>query len=179
LSTLVDRLPEITIDIVIRNNNISFRPELENARARFYKEVRKFAQIPYNFRGLGDEKDLFGMIGTQNAHLLIPTIQRGEEIFKEVFKYRNQYVEWVYPAQVDIEKIFLSLNTAEEYEDALRETKLKGKQLDRLENEVKIGCVLISLTTLKRQAEALLQTCYTGICSAIQTKVVANSKVII
>ena len=52
LSTLVDRLPDISLDLIIRDDQISFRPELENARARFYKEVKRFSQIPYNFKGM-------------------------------------------------------------------------------------------------------------------------------
>merc|ERR1719204_2532859 len=44
LSSLVDRLPDIQLDLVIRGDQISFRPELENARARFYKEVKRFSQ---------------------------------------------------------------------------------------------------------------------------------------
>lgn len=176
LSTLVDRLPDITMDLVIRNDHISFRPELENARARFYKEVRRFAQIPFSFRGVGDEKNLFGLIGTQNSDLLIPTIQRGEEIFAQVEDHKNNYSEWVYPAQVDCDKIFLEFNTVTEFEDALRRVKFKGKELERLTNEIRIGCILLSITTFKRQAEGLLQKCYTGICNAIQFKVTSRSK---
>ena len=176
LSSLVDRLPDITMDLIIRNDHISFRPELENARARFYKEVRRFAQIPFNFRGLGDEKNLFGLIGTQNADLLLPTIQRGEEIFAKVDEHKNEYLEWVYPAQVDCDKIFLEFNTVTEFEDALRRVKMRGKELERLTNEIRIGCILLSITTFKRQAEALLQKCYTGLCNAMQTKVTTKSK---
>ena len=66
LSSLVDRLPDIQLDLVIRGDQISFRPELENARARFYKEVKRFSQIPYSFRGVSDEKDFFIEIGYSN-----------------------------------------------------------------------------------------------------------------
>ena len=58
LSTLIDRLPDIALDLIVRDDQVSFRPELEHARARFYKEVKRFAQIPYHFRGVSDEKEL-------------------------------------------------------------------------------------------------------------------------
>ena len=65
LTSLVDRLPDISLDLIVRDDQVSFRPELEHARARFYKEVKRFSQIPYNFRGVSDEKDLFVDIGYQ------------------------------------------------------------------------------------------------------------------
>ena len=88
-------LPDISLDLIIRDDHISFRPELENARARFYKEVKRLSQIPYNFKGVSQEKDFFVQIGYNNSHLLLPTIERGEDIFAQLasfkvfFKYFN------------------------------------------------------------------------------------------
>ena len=142
LSTLIDRLPDIALDLIVRDDQVSFRPELEHARARFYKEVKRFAQIPYHFRGVSDEKELFVDIGYDNAHLLLPTIERGEDIFRQLDAFRTEYNPWVYPAQVDTAKVFAQLNDQLDYENALRTIKLKGKELERLPNERRIGYVV-------------------------------------
>ena len=169
-------MPEISIDLVVRNDQVSFRPELENAKARFYKEVRKFAQIPFSFRGLGDERELFNQIGSENAHLLHPTVKKGEEIFAQVWAHKENYSDWVLPLQVDCDKIFMELTSTREFEDALRSVKKRGKDLERLTPEIRVGCVVLSLSTFKRQIEALLQKVYSGLCTAMQTKAINISK---
>ena len=47
----------------------------------------------------------------------------------------------------------------------------KGKELERLPNERRVGCVTVTVQPFKRGVEALFQKCYTGICTAMNTKV--------
>ena len=37
---------------------------------------------------------------TTESHLLLPTIERGEDIFGQLENFKNEYNEWVLPAQV-------------------------------------------------------------------------------
>ena len=37
---------------------------------------------------------------TTQSHLLLPTIERGEDIFGQLENFKNEYNEWVLPAQV-------------------------------------------------------------------------------
>ena len=37
-----------------RQQELQFRPLLEDIRVRYYREVRKFIVIPLNFKGVGD-----------------------------------------------------------------------------------------------------------------------------
>ena len=101
--------------------------------------MRKFAQIPFSFRGLGEERGLFNLIGSENAQLLHPTVKKGEEIFAQVWALKENYADWVLPLQVDCEKIFMELGSTREFEDALRSVKKRGKDLERLAPEVRIG----------------------------------------
>ena len=36
---------------------------------------------------------------TNQSHLLLPTIERGEDIFGQLENFKNEYNEWVLPAQ--------------------------------------------------------------------------------
>lgn len=37
-----------------RHHKLQFRPSLEEVRAKYYREMRKFVCIPLHFRGIGD-----------------------------------------------------------------------------------------------------------------------------
>ena len=58
--------------------------------------------------------------------MLLPTIERGEEIFRQLDDFRTEYNPWVYPAQVDTAKVFAMLEDQLDYENALRTIKLKA-----------------------------------------------------
>ena len=128
---------------------------------------------------LSDKKELFVDIGYDNAHLLLPTIERGEDICRQLDAFRTEYNPWVYPAQVDTAKVFAQLNDQLDYENALRTIKLKGKELERLPNERRIGCVTVTIQPFKRGVESLIQQCYTGICGAMKSRVeIAQSEIV-
>ena len=45
----------IRIHIVFyRQQQLQFRPPLEEIRAKYYREMKKFVCIPHHFRGVGD-----------------------------------------------------------------------------------------------------------------------------
>lgn len=70
LPNLVRKLPEIRVELIYRDNNLQWRPPLEEIRAKLYSGVRRFLAIPMNFRGVGDPADgKFGIIVGQSAHL--------------------------------------------------------------------------------------------------------------
>ena len=62
-------------------------------------------------------------------------------------------------------KVFSQLQDETDFENALRKIKLKGKELERLPNERRVGCVTVSIQPMKRGAEGLFQKCYNGICN--------------
>ena len=68
-------------------------------------------------------------------------------------------------------KVFSQLQDETDFENALRKIKLKGKELERLPNERRVGCVTVSIQPMKRGAEGLFQKCYNGICNEMNNKI--------
>ena len=68
-------------------------------------------------------------------------------------------------------KVFSQLQDETDFENALRKIKLKGKELERLPNETRVGCVTVSIQPMKRGAEGLFQKCYNGICNEMNNKI--------
>lgn len=72
---------------------------------------------------------------------------------------------------MDLNKVFSQLQDETDFENALRKIKLKGKELERLPNERRVGCVTVSIQPMKRGAEGLFQKCYNGICNEMNNKI--------
>lgn len=55
LSDLSHRLPDISIDIVFRQQEIQYRPPMEEIRSLYYSQLRRFIERPLTFKGLSDQ----------------------------------------------------------------------------------------------------------------------------
>ena len=51
LESVVENLPEIKAELVFSNKVLEFKPPLEQLRQAYYKELKKFVNIPYVFEG--------------------------------------------------------------------------------------------------------------------------------
>ena len=179
LQTLVDRLPEIELDLIFTGAGLCFRPDLETARTRFYGHIKRITNLPQSFRGLGPERDLFPRIALTNAEALVPAYQRAEGIFHKVETILETHAEWISPAVVDLDSIFSPLKSVKDFEDALREIKQKGKEAEKLPEIIKHDCITVSLTQFKRQVDGLITRCFNELCGSIKNLVIEESKELI
>ncbi|CBY08725.1 unnamed protein product [Oikopleura dioica] len=176
LQTLVDRLPEIELDLIFNGAGLCFRPDLETARTRFYGHIKRITNLPQSFRGLGPERDLFPRIALTNAEALVPAYQRAEGIFHKVETILESHAEWISPAVVDLDSVFSPLKSVKDFEDALREIKQKGKEAEKLPEIIKHDCITVSLTQFKRQVDGLITRCFNELCASIKNLVIEESK---
>jgi len=59
LESLNENLPEITADLVYRNQNLDFRPSFEELKQKYYFEIQQFITTPLRFLGVGGNPDIF------------------------------------------------------------------------------------------------------------------------
>lgn len=57
LSDLNNRLPDIYLDIVFRQQELQFRPPMEEIRSKYFNQLRRFLERPLGFRGLSDQSN--------------------------------------------------------------------------------------------------------------------------
>ena len=50
LEALDENLPEIRAELVYRQKRLQFRPSIEEIRAKYYREMKKFIAIPSHFK---------------------------------------------------------------------------------------------------------------------------------
>lgn len=55
------------VDLVFRQQRLQLRPAMEEIRAKYYRELKKFIQIPERFGGLSNDASLFATIIDRTA----------------------------------------------------------------------------------------------------------------
>lgn len=55
-----EKLPRIHIDIEFRQQQLQFRPSLEEMRHQYYSQIRRIIEMPLNFHGFSERSnDIF------------------------------------------------------------------------------------------------------------------------
>lgn len=157
LESLNENLPEIKIEIVFSNKVLDFKPPLEQIRQSYYHEVRKFVAIPNSFDGFGNSS-IYRRMGVRNSAQLVKVFSSAESLFDKLCSLLRMHSSWVKIGQIDMDQFVEShVSTVDEFVANFKGIRSKRKEIDKLTDQEKIGCCVVSFTTLKSQLEDLLQ----------------------
>ena len=73
LESLNENLSEMKCELTLSGGKLAFRPPLEELRASYYREMKKFISIPNSFTGLGDNKKVRGGPHGVSSLLFVPS----------------------------------------------------------------------------------------------------------
>ena len=153
LESLNENLPEIKAEIVISNKNLEFKPPLEQIRQSYYHEVRKFVSIPSSFEGFGNGF-IFKKMGAKCSPQLVQVFSKAELLFDKLTALLKFNLGWIKIDQIDMDQfIEAHVKTVDEYIANFKMIRVKRKEIDKLPDQEKIACCLISFTTFKSQLE--------------------------
>jgi dynein heavy chain 2 len=151
LESLNENIPEIKIELVFNNKLLDFKPPLEQVRQLYYRECKKFINIPANFEGFSPLNNLiFKKMILRNSSRISSVYSKAETFFTHLMEYFNRYSEYSSLASLDLDA-FLEANvkTSDEYLMNFKMLKLKRKEIDKLPDTEKIDCFQISLIPFK------------------------------
>jgi dynein heavy chain 2 len=104
LENLNEMLPELRIDLVFANRQLTFRPPLEEVRAKYYRDLKHFLVIPERFGGVADGS-LYRTIIKRNAGGFATIYKKAEHLFHRLAKGASQFKDWVALGAVDVEAL--------------------------------------------------------------------------
>ncbi|XP_058542508.1 cytoplasmic dynein 2 heavy chain 1 isoform X7 [Neofelis nebulosa] len=160
LEALNENLPEISIDLVHKQGRLQFRPPLEEIRAKYYREMKRFIGIPNQFRGVGEAGDesIFSVMIDRNASGFLTIFSKAEDLFRRLSAVLHQHKEWIVIGQVDMEALVEKhLSTVHDWEKNFKALKIKGKEVERLPSAVKVDCLNINCNPVKTVIDDLIQ----------------------
>lgn len=108
LPKLLTKLPEIRVELTFREENLMWRPTLEDTRVKLYSGIRRFLAIPTNFRGVGDPEDChFHTLVPRSAHLFGAVYREAENLLNALECLRVKWLPLVSPAKIDIGQTYV------------------------------------------------------------------------
>ncbi|KAI8824969.1 dynein heavy chain and region D6 of dynein motor-domain-containing protein [Fimicolochytrium jonesii] len=171
-------LPEIKIDLQYKQARMQFRPPFEDVRAKYYREMKKFINVPATFKGLSDNQIFKHMIDS-NASALVSVYQRADKLFENLAKVEDIFKDWVILGTVDLDQFVEDvLLDVPDYEENFRVIKLKGKESEVLPTEVKVDCITISTLPIKSAIDDHLQRMFDAMVSGLRKAVLRHMAVI-
>uniref|UniRef100_A0A914CNR1 Dynein heavy chain tail domain-containing protein n=1 Tax=Acrobeloides nanus TaxID=290746 RepID=A0A914CNR1_9BILA len=164
LESLQSVIPTINAQLIFREQRLQLRPPLEEIKAKYYKELRKFLSIPQKFRGMQNaekETSFFATMIARNATRFQGIYERSVRLFERVEAIDQQFEDWVVLGKANMEDLIEeNFKKASDWETELKSLKSKGRDVERLPTEIRIECILISTSGAKSAIEDLLHRMY-------------------
>ena len=135
---------------------MDYKPPLEHIRQGYYHEVRKFVNIPNSFEGFGNSA-IYKKMGSNNSMQLIQIFGKAEALFDKLSVLLTRYLPWVRLGQVDMDRLVeTKVVSVDEFLANFKGLRVKRKDIEKLPDVEKIGCITISLIPLKSQLDDLM-----------------------
>ncbi|XP_058798637.1 cytoplasmic dynein 2 heavy chain 1 [Phymastichus coffea] len=156
LPTLLKKLPEIRVELTFRDENLHWRPTLEDTRMKLYSGIRRFLAIPTNFRGVGNPEDgHFHTLVPRSAYLFGAVYREAENLLNAFECLRVKWLPLVSPAKIDIGQT-LKGKQSHDWEKAFKDAKQWAQEVNKLRaTEIKISCIVIDISTIRNDLELL------------------------
>lgn len=168
LESLNESLPEIKCELVFRSRDKSLefreppdasrgassRGSLEQLRARFHRELKTFICLPSaEYFSLGGAVDIFTEMPMRNVEGLRTVYAKGDALFNKLEMVRNDKQQlcslgWVTADELD-DMLEKTLVEVEDWKKNFDIKKQKERELDKMPNNLKVDCFLVSTLQLK------------------------------
>uniref|UniRef100_A0A914XX81 Cytoplasmic dynein 2 heavy chain 1 n=1 Tax=Panagrolaimus superbus TaxID=310955 RepID=A0A914XX81_9BILA len=166
LESLQSQIPTINTQLIFKDQQIQFRPPLEELKTKYYSEVKKFISIPQKFRGIQNTSNkngnsFFNGIIEENSERFEGIYEQSNQLFEKLTIVFGQFQPWIVLGQINLEDtIEENFKRASDWEEQLKTLKSKGREAEKLPNEIKIDCILISTMSIKNVIDDLLHRLY-------------------
>eukprot|EP00048_Salpingoeca_helianthica_P012918 m.191084 g.191084 ORF g.191084 m.191084 type:complete len:4245 (+) comp15437_c5_seq48:84-12818(+) len=167
LESLHETLPEISVDLVFRQQKLQLRPPMEEVRARYYREVKRFLCIPETFRGLTDTR-IFAALMQRSARGYEVMYKKAEALFNRLGKAVAHFKDWVVLGMVDLDEMVSDISDVIDWEYNFRSIKQKGREAEKLPSVIKVDCIKMSTQPVKTTIEEQQQRFFDALVNSIR-----------
>ncbi|XP_054724974.1 LOW QUALITY PROTEIN: cytoplasmic dynein 2 heavy chain 1-like [Uloborus diversus] len=175
LEVLNEHLPEMKIDLVYRNGSLQFRPPIEEVRAKYYNQMKKFISIPMLFRGVNDVQEnlIFPIVMDRNAHSFLELYKKTETLFANLERAKLRFRDWVVLGSVNLAD-FVSQYclTAEDWKRNFKHIKAKSQEFSKITiDEEKFDCIVVNYAPTKAYVDYLISELESTMIRCLQRSV--------
>ncbi|KAM6946318.1 LOW QUALITY PROTEIN: cytoplasmic dynein 2 heavy chain 1 [Aplochiton taeniatus] len=179
LEALNKNLPEIHIDLTFKQGRLQFRPPLEEVRARYFREMKRFIAIPNQFKGVSapGEELIFGAMIDRNASGFLTIFSKAEELFSRLLALQEKFKEWVVLGQVSVESLVEThLQSVQDWERNFKALKVRGKESERLPSVEKVDCITVNCEPVKAAIDDLIQRLFDALLTSLRKSIQGHAQ---
>ena len=168
LESLNEGLPGMDVKLVFKQKKLQFEPPLEEIRAQYYKEVKRFLAIPSNFRGVSATGDTFKPMTRANSKGVATVFKKAEKLFAKLQRSVAPFNDWVALGTVELEQFLAkNLNVVSDWELNFKVLKQRQKELGRLPQDMRVDCFTIATAELKTSIESHMGALSDGLTTSL------------
>ncbi|XP_066286377.1 cytoplasmic dynein 2 heavy chain 1-like isoform X1 [Branchiostoma lanceolatum] len=179
LEALSENLSEIKVELVFRQQQLQFRPPLEEIRAKYYRELKKFICIPNHFKGVSEQLDpkntVFPAIIERNSAGFTTIYRKAEELFQRLVAAKAEFQNWVVLGLVDLEKLVEThLHNVPDWERNFKALKARGRDAEKLPSSIKVDCIAVSTTPVKAIIDDHIQALFDALLGSLRHSIISH-----
>ncbi|XP_046488904.1 cytoplasmic dynein 2 heavy chain 1 [Neodiprion pinetum] len=177
LPSLLQKLPEIRVELVYHDGRLQWRPPIEEVRAKVYSALRRFLAIPTNFRGVGDAAEgQFGGLVRRSAYLFGRVYAEAEIVLAAMEATRVKWIPLAAPARMDPGER-LKGRPPVEWEKAFKDAKQWAQEVGRLRgSEIRLWCIRVDTGTARADLESTTRRSWERLSVDLRTE--ASSRLV-
>ncbi len=95
LEDLESIIPEINVDIILKNKEIIFKPTIEELKDKYYKQIMNYLLWPSRvFKGINGNLQIYQKIGQKNSMAVKNLISKAEALFTMLSLHIKSLDQW-------------------------------------------------------------------------------------
>jgi dynein heavy chain 2 len=168
LEHLSEELPEMKVELIFKQGKLQFRPSFEEIKSKYYREVKKFINLPNSFKSLG-ETTIFKKMVDLNSDSLESVYSKAEILFSQILKTQDIFKEWLILGNVDLDAfVDEAISDVADWEMNFRVLKQRGKDAEQLPSSIKVDCITISTVPVKAAIDDHIQRIFDSLVNSLK-----------
>lgn len=88
-------IPEINVDVIMKNKEIVLKPSLEELKDKYYKEILNYLLWPSRvFKGINGNLEIYQKLGERNSIAIKTLLSKAESIFTFLGIHMKTLDQW-------------------------------------------------------------------------------------
>ncbi|XP_062711545.1 cytoplasmic dynein 2 heavy chain 1 [Aedes albopictus] len=175
------KLPDIHVDLVFRQQQIQFRPTLEEIKSKYYSQLRRFIEKPLSFKGLSEQSpNIFKVMIERNAQHFSVLYEKADIVFRELIEFRDSWLPWVSLGMTDLEQLCtVHCTNWQHWDNNFRACKKFSQQIARIQtSEKEIDCLIVNYAPLCSDIDAISRRYWEALANSLRTSILDNISVL-
>jgi dynein heavy chain 2, cytosolic len=173
-----EKLPDINVDLVFRNQQLQFRPTLEEIRYEYYSQIRKYVEMPMHFHGFSDNSNqLFRVMVERNRSRFKSLYDRAERNFQRLCEFRDLWLPWVSLGCVNLENLCqVHLSSWEHWDRNFKSCKNFSQKIAKIQkSEEKIDCFVVNVAPVRSHIEFIARSFWETLSVSLRSSILEDN----